>query len=317
MYLLKLILSLSFVSLFLLQPTLAKKIPLGMLVEIKGKIEYSKNGKRWKKVRRNKFVYKDYLVKVSSDSSVKYMNQETSETTQLTANSKVKVTTEGLQALEGNLGETDAGGGLLAGLSKQFKKTQKYTTVRRSVHKEGIHLKLATTTVSKDFSELAWETAGSKYTYKLHIGKQDRKSKDWTDSAVYDVPATSKEIVRTKIKPINKKQKYFVEVLDESGEVAYTSDPANVKVLSGKKLAKFNKQKDGIIKMDESGFLYAGLLKDNGLLVPALDKYQEFFAENADDEDINELRPFIIEVYSKLRLAKLKSVELKKYESAE
>ena len=317
MYMLKLILSLSFVSLFLLQPTLAKKIPLGMLVEIKGKIEYSKNGKRWKKVRRNKFVYKDYLVKVSSDSSVKYMNQETSETTQLTANSKVKVTTEGLQALEGNLGETDAGGGLLAGLSKQFKKTQKYTTVRRSVHKEGIHLKLATTTVSKDFSELAWETAGSKYTYKLHIGKQDRKSKDWTDSAVYDVPATSKEIVRTKIKPINKKQKYFVEVLDESGEVAYTSDPANVKVLSGKKLAKFNKQKDGIIKMDESGFLYAGLLKDNGLLVPALDKYQEFFAENADDEDINELRPFIIEVYSKLRLAKLKSVELKKYESAE
>ena len=69
--------------------------------------------------------------------------------------------------------------------------------------------------------------------------------------------------------------------------------------------------------MDESGFVYAGLLKDNGLLVHALDKYHQFFAENADDEDINELRPFIIEVYSKLRLAKLKSAELKKYESAE
>ena len=38
---------------------------------------------------------------------------------------------------------------------------------------------------------------------------------------------------------------------------------------------------------------------------------------SSDDEDINELRPFIIEVYSKLRLAKLKSAELKKYESAE
>ena len=50
---------------------------------------------------------------------------------------------------------------------------------------------------------------------------------------------------------------------------------------------------------------------------PALDKYHQFFAENADDEDINELRPFIIEVYSKLRLTKLKSAELKKYESAE
>ena len=90
-----------------------------------------------------------------------------------------------------------------------------------------------------------------------------------------------------------------------------------MKVLSGKKLAKFNKQKVEIQQLDESGFLYAGLLKDNGLLVPALDKYHQFFAENADDEDINELRPFIIEVYSKLRLAKLKSSELKKYESAE
>ena len=317
MRLIKLIVSFVLFTAFLLQPAIAKKIPLGMLVEIKGKIEYSKNGKRWKKVRRNKFVYKDYLVKVSADSSVKYLNQETNETTQLTANSKVKVTPEGLQALEGNLGETDAGGGLLSGLSKQFKKTQKYTTVRRSVQKEGIHLKLSTNTVSKEFSELAWETAGSEYAYKLHIGKQDRKTKEWTDSAVYDVPATSGEIVRTKIKPISKKQKYFVEVLDGNGGVAFTSEPANLKVLSGKKLAKFNKQKDEIQKLDESGFLYAGLLKDNGLLVPSLDKYHQFFAENADDEDINELRPFIIEVYSKLRLAKLKSAELKKYESAE
>jgi len=317
MRLIKLIVSFVLFTAFLLQPAIAKKIPLGMLVEIKGKIEYSKNGKRWKKVRRNKFVYKDYLVKVSADSSVKYLNQETNETTQLTANSKVMVTPEGLQALEGNLGETDAGGGLLSGLSKQFKKTQKYTTVRRSVHKEGIHLKLSTNTVSKEFSELAWETAGSEYAYKLHIGKQDRKTKEWTDSAVYDVPATSGEIVRTKIKPISKKQKYFVEVLDGNGGVAFTSEPANLKVLSGKKLAKFNKQKDEIQKLDESGFLYAGLLKDNGLLVPSLDKYHQFFAENADDEDINELRPFIIEVYSKLRLAKLKSAELKKYESAE
>ncbi len=317
MRLIKLIVPLLLISSLVMQPALAKKIPLGMLVEIKGKIEYSKNGKRWKKVRRNKFVYKDYFVKVNADSSVKFMNQETSQTTQLTANSKVKVTSEGLQALEGSIGETSAGGGLLAGLSKQFKKTQKYTTVRRSVQKEGIHLKLATNTVSKEFSELAWETAGSEYAYRLHLGKQDRKNKEWTDSAVYDVPATTEGIVRTKIKPISKKQKYFVEVLDTSGGVAYTSDPANVKVLAGKKLAKFNEQKSGIQKMDESGFLYAGLLKDNGLLVPALDKYQKFFAENADDEDINELRPFIIEVYSKLRLAKLKSAELKKYQSVE
>ncbi|MED5241843.1 MAG: hypothetical protein VYA66_07890, partial [SAR324 cluster bacterium] len=86
---------------------------------------------------------------------------------------------------------------------------------------------------------------------------------------------------------------------------------------SGKKLAKFEKQKSEFQSMDESGFMYAGLLKDNGLLVPALDHYTKFFTEFSDDEDINELRPFLIEVYSRLRLAHLKSVELKKYESAQ
>jgi len=53
------------------------------------------------------------------------------------------------------------------------------------------------------------------------------------------------------------------------------------------------------------------------LLVPALDQYEQFFTEFSDDEDINELRPFLIEVYSRLRLEHIKSVELKKYESAE
>jgi hypothetical protein len=189
--------------------------------------------------------------------------------------------------------------------------------VRRAAKKGGINLKLATNTISADFSELAWETAGADYAYRLHLGSKDRKTNTWTDSAVYDVPATGDEVVRTRIKPFSKKQKYFVEVLDGSGVVAYTAKAANLKVLSGKKLAKFKKQKDEFQSMDESGFLYAGLLKDNGLLVPALDQYEQFFTEFSDDEDINELRPFLIEVYSRLRLEHIKSVELKKYESAE
>jgi len=244
----KLITLFLFLSAFALQPVLAKKIPLGMLVDIKGKIEYSKKGKRWKKVRRNKFVYANYLVRVSTDSSIKFLNQETNETTLLTANSKIKFTKKGLEVLEGSLGGTDAGGGLLSGLSKQFKKTQKYTTVRRAAKKGGINLKLATNTISADFSELAWETAGADYAYRLHLGAKDRKTNSWTDSAVYDVPATGDEVVRTRIKPFSKKQKYFVEVLDGSGVVAYTAKAANLKVLSGKETRKVQKAKRRVSK---------------------------------------------------------------------
>ena len=317
MHFLKIMFLVIFLTVFSLSGTLAKKVPVGMLVEIQGNIEYSKKGKRWKKVRRNKFVYKNYLVKVGADSTIKFLNQKTNETTLLKSNSTVKITADGLEVQEGSLGETSSGGGLLTGLSKQFSKTQKYTTVRRSVEKKGIHLKLATNTVSKEFPELAWETAGSDYSYRLHLGEKDRKSKKWKDFSVYEVKSTSQEIVRTKIKAPNKKQKYFVEVLDGSGKVAFTTKPANLKILKGKKLNQFLEQKDKIKSMDESGFLYAGLLKDNGLLVPALDQYNKFFKEFSDDEDINELRPFLIEVYSRLRLAKLKSIELEKYQSSE
>jgi hypothetical protein len=313
----KLITLVLFLSAFALQPALAKKVPLGMLVEIKGNITYSKKGDRWKKVRRNKFVYKNYLVKVDANSTIKFLNQKTNQTTLLTANSTVKVTADGLEIIAGSLGDTSSGGGLLSGLSKQFSKTQKYTTVRRAAKKEGLDLKLATNTVSADFSELAWESAGAEYAYRLHLGSKDRKTKTWSDAAVYEVPSTGDGIVRTNIKPISEKQKYFVEVLDGSGTVAFTTKAANLKVLSGKKLAKFNKQKGQFQSLDESGFMYAGLLKDNGLLLPALDQYTKFFTEFSDDDDINELRPFLIEVYSRLRLAHLKSVELKKYNSAE
>ncbi|GIT09227.1 MAG: hypothetical protein CM1200mP30_28570 [Pseudomonadota bacterium] len=149
------------------------------------------------------------------------------------------------------------------------------------------------------------------YAYRLHIGKQDRKTKEWTDSAVYDVPATSEEIVRRKIKPISKKQKYFVEVLDGNGGVSYKSEPANLKVMSGKKLAKFNKQKVEIQQLDESGFLYAGLLKDNGCwslrwinIINSLLKTQMMkILMNSALSSLKSIQKF--------RLAKLKSAELK------
>ena len=74
MHLLKIVTIALFLSVFALSFTFAKKVPVGMLVEIQGNIEYSKKGKRWKKVRRNKFVYKNYLVKVGANSTIKFLS---------------------------------------------------------------------------------------------------------------------------------------------------------------------------------------------------------------------------------------------------
>ncbi len=107
----------------------------------------------------------------------------------------------------------------------------------------------------------------------------------------------------------------MVEVFEGQKSV-YETKAGNLKTLPTKKLKAFEKQRDKVRGFDESGFLYAGLLKDNGLLVPALDEYNRFFEEFSDDEDINELRPFLIEVYTRLRLEEMKMAELKKYEAS-
>ncbi len=65
--------------------------------------------------------------------------------------------------------------------------------------------------------------------------------------------------------------------------------------------------------MDESGFLYANLLTDYGLLVGAMDTYEQFFTEYSDDEDVNELRPFLIEIYARLYLEEVKDQAIKDY----
>ena len=296
------------------QSIIAKRQPVGMLFEIKGQIEYSKNGERWKKVRRNKFLYDMYFVKVGENSSVKYLNQIKDETHLINSGSEIQVSKDDIKIIKGSLGNVESSGGLLSGLGKQFKKTQKYTTVRRSVTKEGIHLKLPTNTVSEEFSEVAWENIGENYTYKLHIGIKDRKTRKFNKELSYNISETEKPIVRFKIQPINENKKYVVEVF-QKGESIYETKAGNLKVLSRKKLKKFEDRRTRVKSFDESGFLYAGLLKDNGLLLPALDEYNQFFKENSEDEDINELRPFLIEVYSRLRLEQMKMTELKIYEA--
>ena len=312
----------SFLSLLILlglvmpvQELSAKRQPAGMLIEVEGKIEYSKKGKKWRKVRRNKFIYDKYFVRVGDGGSVKFLNQETNETTALTPGSEIQVTKKGLKVIKGALGETDSAGGLLTGLGKQFKKTQKYTTVRRSVKKEGIHLKLATNTVTDEFPEVAWQNVGKDYHYKLHIGVKDRKTRKFKPEISHDVPGTELPLVRVKIDPIKKNKKYMVEVFEGQKSVFETKD-GNLKTLPTKKLKAFEQKREKVRSFDESGFLYAGLLKDNGLLVPALDEYNRFFEEFSDDEDINELRPFLIEVYTRLRLEEMKMAELKKYEAS-
>ena len=51
------LLLLALVSFLVVPSLLADRVPVGMIYDVDGKVEYSKNGKRWKPVRRNKLIF--------------------------------------------------------------------------------------------------------------------------------------------------------------------------------------------------------------------------------------------------------------------
>jgi hypothetical protein len=292
---------------FLVAPVelLAKRVPIGMVFDVDGKVEYSKNGNRWKPVRRNKLMFPGSMVRLNDGSKAKFANQATRETTNLLANSKIKITDSGMELVSGELGTKEAAGELLAGLDKKFATTQKYTTVRRSANKSGKELiiDLGNMSLSDDYPMVAWESKGVEYSYRLHVGDNS-----------YDVPATSEKVVLHRIDPFSERSmKYRVEVL-KNGDVLSESKTRRLSWLSGQKLKKFEDDLNAVKQYDSDGFMMAGVLTDHKLLVPAMQTYESFFSKNNDDEDINDLRPFIIEVYARLKLEFLQEEVTKVYQ---
>ena len=294
------------ISLVFCTTVFARTPPVGMLFDKSGKVEYTKNGKKWKKVRRNKFVFEGYQVRTGADGSVNFINQKTNESRHIGENSIIRITGVGIEKVSGNLTQGQSAGNIFSGLQRRFNKSDKYTTVRRAAKKKKqkkkeLKLYVGKITLSDRYPDLAWENIGEKYSYKLVVGSEE-----------HDIPASDKRIIRFPVKQFNKDTKYYVEVL-ENGNTIIKARAKKVNWLSGKDLEKFEVRAKQIQSIDTDGFLYGNLLKDTGILVAAMDQYSKFFELNKDDEDVNELRPMYIEVLSKLKLKKLKKAEQQIY----
>ncbi|MGK0291522.1 MAG: hypothetical protein ACI86H_002990 [bacterium] len=278
------------------------KTPVAFLFNVKGKVEYQKKNKRWKKVRRNKFLFANYKVRTTSGASVHVMNKKTNTTQILGSNSVIQINTTEIVALKGSL-QSSSGNTLMAGLDRRFSQSQKYTTVRRS-HKKSKKIKVilaSNISISKAYPELVWQSVGAGYTYKLTVGSNE-----------YSIPAVSKGLVRAKVNLSSGVFKYSVKVI-ESGSVVYKSKAKKVKWISNSLNQKMVTKIKQIKKIDSEGFLLGNYFKDQNFLIPAMIQYQSFFKSYPKDTDINEMRPVLIEVYTRLKLKKLKKNEYDLY----
>ncbi|MGN7613402.1 DUF7354 domain-containing protein [Magnetococcales bacterium HHB-1] len=283
---------------------LAKAPPVAFLMQVKGGITYTKNNVKWKKIRRNKFLFAGVTVKTSANGSGQIVNQSKNTVQDLGPNSVVKITEQGIEKVSGTLSEPrPAEGDLFKGLKNRFTKSQRYTTIRRNVRKKEA-VKLVTSrkiTLASAYPELVWENQGKQYSYRLVI---DGKTKI--------IPASAESVIRIPIKNLEPGvHKYRVEVLEGDRVVYKPRKDGEIRWLSR---TEYNRYEAGIraVRTASNGddFLLAGYMEERGLLVPAMDLYRKYFEENPDD---NDMRPMLIKAYNDLKLKKLRREEALRY----
>ncbi|CAN2041808.1 Secreted protein [Candidatus Magnetomoraceae bacterium gMMP-15] len=281
----------------------SSKAPVAMLLQPQGQVEYSKDGQKWKKVKRNKFLFEGYRVKTGADARCKLINQQTNLITKMGINSEVEIHADGIKAISGNLIESSSEVNLLAGLKRMFAKAQKYTVVRRAAKKKG-KIKLITIkniTLSDDYPDLVWKNLGSEYSYRLII-----------DNRVFDVQPSSDDMVRFKLNQMKPGEfNYTVQVIKD-GKIVYSPEKKrSLKWMSDNEKKDFKKGKNAINQLGaENSFLIGYYMETYELTVAAMDQYRQFFSENPDE---NEMRPFLIKVYNDLKLTNLKKEETDRY----
>lgn len=292
-----------------------KGAPVTMIMNVEGQIEYSKNGKKWRKVRRNKFLFPGYQVRTGANGKGTFLNQKSGMSRALSGDTVVMVTPEGAEATTGALGEATKGkGGLVASLGNRFKKGQKYTTVRRGLKiKLGAasHSKRSPYKLSAAWPELIWdnvlENAVVKQASKITPENYGEFSYRLTiDDVVTMVPAPQGQlVVRHALKDMAPgKHNYKVELL-KNGELA----SEKVRRASSFIWADAAEQDEIIARQTARGgdeLLEAISLDNDGIKVGALDMYVKFFSQNLDEID---MRPQMLEHIRKLKLGELLSHE--------
>ena len=287
------------------------KDPVAVISQVQGQVEYQKRGKNWKKVRRNKFLFKGYAIRTGKDGSGKITNKLTGETFAIGANAEIQVTAKALKATKGSLEKAESGSKLAASLMKRFDKSQSFTTVRRSHKKSKNRIDaVRDLVVYAEYPYIVWESTGKEFSYKLTVG--DR---------TYDVAAGKSTLVRAKIKPFKGTVTYKIDAYKGTEKVLAMKpykqrgklNERTVTWLGGGDQKKVD---DSIATLQkeypDNLFMLGNYYEDQKLFVAAMEQYRQYLKDNPDEI---EMAPYLFRVYKKLKLDKTYQVELDEYKA--
>jgi hypothetical protein len=287
-----------------------EKDPVAVLFQVKGDVEYTKNGQVWKKIRRNKFLFAGYQIRSLGDGSGKLTIKTTGVNMMLGPNTVLEVTDTDLNVKKGDLSESEQSNQLVSGLVKKFSKSQSYTTVRRSASTNEFDA-VRSVVVSDEHPYLVWDNLDQAYSYKLKVGED-----------VYQIAATKDGIIRAKIKPFSGTKDFTIMALKDNKAVAeiqpYKSrgetKDHTVSWLEKAQQEELNQVISGLTEeYGEDTFILGTYYEKMDMWVAAMDQYKKYLQENPDDV---EMTPYLFRVYKKLKLEETYQKELNQWTQA-
>ena len=240
--------------------------PVAKITQIEGTVEFSRDGEKWSAITRNKYLFPGYQVRTAGDGSAKVLNQGSGVTASLGSATTISVLDEEIEVVAGsNFSDPEsAEGNFWQAVVNKFSTTQRYTTVRRSVKRDGEAVRIGTArdiTLSPTYGDLVWTNVGPEYAYRLTI-----------DDEVTEIqPSSTGEMIRVTVDDLAAgEHSYQVEVVLD-GEVQYARRPSKLVMLTSEQESSLLGGLEDIRNDPvRDAFVIADYLETQNLLVGAM-----------------------------------------------
>ena len=255
----------------------------GILLKTQGDVQYF-DGKRWRSINYDKFLFDGYSVKTGEQGLCKIVVTQNGKYYAIGKNSEVKINKNELNIISGYIGKASPVGMMFASLPRKYQRAISNNYVTRSVSFDTVKEMY----LSSSHPNLIWNNMGNKYTYRLHVGDK-----------TYGVPASSNKIIEYKLNLIPGRYKYHVEAIKDS-QVAKCSNKNHFLIWLGQSEMNAFHHDIAAIKQLDNNFLLASAYEQFGLKVPAMINYQKYFKNNPTAD--NEMKDMLKNLYKDLHL---------------
>jgi len=286
---------------FITQVVAAQGFPVARVIPLAGIVEVQESDDDWRTINEAAILFVGDRVRTLADSRATIYLQDKPGATIIHEETDLQIADGKLMIVHGSVSESqDSDDGFFARLIENLIAARAYVIQTRESQCDPMVRTTRHITLSALHPELVWRNACSDYGYRVII-----------DDEVFSVPeGATTQTIRFRVKNVFPgEHPYRVQVLD-GDQVVYSQATESTFTWIDDDAA--NEIASVLNQRNRDALELADYLERRGLLVPAMELYEEYFRLNAAD---NHLRPLLIKSYAELRLNNMQANEVRIFQS--